>query len=156
MIINIKNGNRSAAEDIAKIFLYFIEKSIKLKEIVSKIDYIVMMPTTRDSNHVKLWGEIICKKLKKEDISDFVQISPEKREPLRYYKKKHAKKRTMIIKNAFKLFRTEEDFPSLKKKKCLILDDICTTGNQINELSNTLADEGVNEVYAFVIGKTKY
>ena len=156
MIINIKKGNRFAAEDIAKIYLYFIEKSIKLKEIVSKIDYIVMMPTTRDSNHVKLWGEIICKKLKKEDISDFVQISPEKRDSLKYYKKKLAKERTRIIRNAFKISKTEEDLPSLKEKKCLILDDICTTGNKINELSNTLADEGVNEVYAFVIGKTKY
>lgn len=152
-IINIKNHNRNAAKDIAEILLFFIKKSEILTNIVKKIDIIVMMPSTNYINHVKQWGDIICVDLNKRDLSEFIYISPEKEDDLRYYKYKKAWQRSKIIEGAFKIKDPHKS--SFKGKSCLILDDICTTGNQINELTNTLAEVSVKEVYAFVIGKTK-
>ena len=43
----------------------------------------------------------------------------------------------------------------ISEKNVIIFDDICTTGNQINAITNLLAEKGVKKVYAFVIGRTK-
>ena len=60
-----------------------------------------------------------------------------------------------VIEGAFEIKNAQNNLPSLNGKTCLILDDICTTGNHINEFTNTIAKERVKEVHAFVIGKTK-
>ena len=71
---------------------------------------------------------------------------------MEYYKSGYGWKRSKIISGAFQI---EDKNLNLKDKSCLIFDDICTTGLQINELSFTLARAGVKEIYAFVIGRTK-
>lgn len=153
-IISIKNQNRHSAEEISRIYLYFIEKSKILTRIVNIVDFIVFMPNVNFLNHVKYWGDILVKNLQKTDLSNYVYISPEKIEDIKYYKYKKAWQREKVINGAFNI-KKSFDATKLKGKNCLILDDICTTGYQINELTNTLADKGIKEVYAFVIGKTK-
>ena len=153
-IIGIKNQNRNSAEEISRIYLYFIKKSKILTRIISIVDYIVFMPNVNFLNHVKYWGDILVKNLKKTDLSNYVYLAPEKKEDIKYYKYKKAWERAKIINGAFNI-KKSYDVSKLKGKKCLILDDICTTGYQINELTNTLANKGIKEVYAFVIGKTK-
>ena len=155
-IIQLKSFNKEAAEKIAEIFLIFINKAEKLRSIINKTDYIVMMPTTKETNHVSLWGEKICGVLNIHNITKYVYINPEKVKYFKSYVSKSPSARHFTTTGAFMFDKSSPDFPSLKNRICLILDDVCTTGNQINELSNLLAGEGVTEVYCLVIGKTKY
>lgn len=152
-ILRIKNFNRSAAQEIAKVFNYFIDRSDILKNIVNKIDYICFMPNINYRNHVEQWGSILCEKLDLQEISSIIKIPEHKKDELKYYKYKWAIERYKIISGAFKI---NNNNLNLRDKTCLILDDICTTGLQINELSFTLAKAGCKKIYAFVIGRTKY
>jgi predicted amidophosphoribosyltransferase len=152
-ILKIKNFNKTSAEDIAKIYLNFIDKSKILQEIVKKIDYTCFMPNLNKKNHVEQWGRVLCEKLGFKDISYIIKIQNNKRKALRNYKFKYASDRHGIINGAFQI---RNNTLNLKNKSCLILDDVCTTGLQINEIAITLANVGVKEIYAFVIGRAKY
>lgn len=152
-ILKIKNFNRTSAEDIAKIYLHFINQSKILQEIVKKIDYICFMPNLNKKNHVEQWGSVLCEKLGFQDISNIIEFQKHKKEALRNYKFKYASDRYRIINGAFQI---KNNTLNLKNKSCLILDDVCTTGLQINEIATTLAKVGVKEIYAFVIGRAKY
>ncbi len=155
-IIELKSLNKKAGQEIAEIYLSFIEDLAELKRITDKIDYIVMMPTTKETNHVSLWGDKICEALNKENLTKFIYINPEKVGYLKDYVHKDLWGRKLTAKGAFRIDKDKPSFPLLTNKTCLILDDVCTTGNQINALTNLLAEEGIREVYAFVIGKTKF
>ena len=152
-ILGIKNFRASAALEIARIYKCFIKASEILQKIVSKIDHICFMPNIHYNNHVKQWGKILCDSLSIQDISDLVKIPNHKKDGLRNYKYKPPWARQKIVNGAF--FINENNF-NLKDTRCLILDDICTTGLQINELTNALVGAGVKGVYSFVIGRTKY
>lgn len=156
-ILKIKNFYRTqaqeAAQEIAKIYIFLIDQSELLKNIIKNINYICFMPNINYKNHVEQWGSILCDNLSIQDISHIIKIPAYKEEGLRDYKYKVARERQKIISGAFLI---RENTINLKEKNCLILDDICTTGLQINELSSTLSKAGVKEVYAFVIGRTKY
>jgi len=152
-ILKIKNFDRNSAKDIAKIYIHFINQSKILQEVVKKIDYICFMPNINQKNHVEQWGSILCKKLGIQDISSIIRIPNYKRKILRDYKHKYAKDRYRIINGAFQI---KKNNLNLKNKNCLILDDVCTTGMQINEIANTLASVGIKEFYAFVIGRAKF
>lgn len=151
-ILKIKNFDRNSAEDIAKIYLHFINQSKILQEIVKKIDYICFMPNLNQKNHVEQWGSVLCEKLGIRDISYIIGIQKHKRNILRDYKFKYSSDRYRSINGAFQI---KTNKLNLKNKICLILDDVCTTGWQINEIANTLASIGVKEIYAFVIGRAK-
>ena len=101
---------------------------------------------------MKCWGDKICEKFQKKDFSHIIYILPRKIKVLENYKHMEPWKREKEIKGAFKIKKNMR--ASLKKKKLLILDDVCTTGSQISELAYTLGERGVSEVYALVIGKT--
>lgn len=152
-ILGIKNFRAPAAQEIAIIYKRFILESEILQKVVSKIDHICFMPNINYNNHVKQWGNILCECLSIQDISYIIKIPDHKKDGLRYYKYKSPWSRQKIISGAFFI---SENSLNLKDTTCLILDDICTTGLQINELTNTLVRTGVKEVYAFVIGRTKY
>jgi len=151
-ILKIKDFNRNSAEEIAKIYLNFINQSKILQEIVKKIDYICFMPNLNHKNHVEQWGSVLCEKLGILDISYIIRIQKQKRNVLRNYKFKYSSDRYRSINGAFQIINNKLN---LKNKICLILDDVCTTGWQINEITNTLAMAGVKEIYAFVIGRAK-
>ena len=152
-ILRIKNFDENAIEDIAKFYIYYINHSKILKDIVDKVDYICFMPNINYKNHVEQWGRILCEKLDIPDISYNIYIKEDKKDKLRYYKYKKARERYKIINGAFQI---KNNSLNLEEKTCLILDDICTTGLQINELTDTLVEVGTKEIYAFVIGRTKY
>lgn len=152
-ILKLKNFNRKAAENIANIFSKFINESEVLEEIAELIEYICFIPTIHYRNHVEQWGAILCENLGVQDISHIIEIPFHKRKLLKNYKFQYARGRYNIINGAFQI---KENEINLKNKCCLILDDVCTTGLQINELTTTLVSEGVREVYAFVIGRAKY
>ncbi len=152
-ILKIKNFNRSAAQDISKIYKAFIKKSIKIKEIVASVDYICFMPSINNRNHIEQWGREICEFLSIQDISYIIRIPRNKKGKMKYYKLKLASERFKIINGAFQI---KPNKLNLNGKVCLILDDVCTTGLQINELTNTLVNEGAKEIYALVIGRAKY
>lgn len=152
-ILRIKNFNKNAIEDIAKIYIYFINHSKILTDIIDKVDCICFMPNINYKNHVEQWGRILCEKLDIPDISNNIYIKEDKKDELRYYKYKKARERYKSINGAFQI---KNNSLNLEKKTCLILDDVCTTGLQINELTDTLVEVGIKEIYAFVIGRTKY
>ena len=151
-ILKLKNFNRKVAENIANIYIEFINKSKVLEEIADLIDYICFMPNTHYRNHVEQWGAILCEKLGVKDISYIIKIPFHKRKLLNNYKSQYARGRYNSINGAFQITKNKIN---LKNKCCLILDDVCTTGLHINELTITLVNEGVREVYAFVIGRAK-
>ncbi len=152
-ILKIKNFNINSAQEIAKIYASFINQSKLLKGIINKIKYICFMPNINYKNHVGLWGNLLSESFGIQEISDIIKIPANKEEGLKYYKYKSFGERQKIISGAFII---RENNLNLKGKNYLILDDICTTGLQINELSSTLFEAGVEEVFAFVIGRTKY
>ena len=152
-ILGIKNFRASAAQEVAIIYKRFIKESEILQKVVSKIDHICFMPNVNYKNHVKQWGNLLCDYLSIQDISYIIKIPDQKKVGLRYYKYKPTWERQKIINGVFFI---NENRLNLKNNTCLILDDICTTGLQINELTNALVKTGVKEVYAFVIGRTKY
>ncbi|GAG82643.1 unnamed protein product, partial [marine sediment metagenome] len=121
-ILKIKNFNKTSAEDIAKIYLHFIEKSKILQEIVKKIDYTCFMPNLNEKNHVKQWGRVLCEKLGFQDISNIIEIKKHKRKALSNYKFKYALDRYRTINGAFQI---KNNKLNLKNKSCLILDDVC-------------------------------
>jgi len=73
-VLIIKNFNRTAAEEIAKIYNYFIYQSKILKEIVNNIDYVFFMPSINYKNHVELWGSILCEKIGIQEVSNILII----------------------------------------------------------------------------------
>jgi len=152
-ILELKNFNQKVAENIANIYSKFIKKSVALEKIADSIDYVCFMPTFRYRNHVEQWGVILCEELGVQDISHIIKIPFHKKNLLKNYKFQYARGRYNIINGAFQIKKNKIN---LKNKCCLILDDVCTTGLQINELTITLVHEGVREVYAFVIGRAKY
>ncbi|MFX0073311.1 MAG: hypothetical protein ACFFAO_19715 [Candidatus Hermodarchaeota archaeon] len=154
-IIELKNLNHETADIIEKMFHYFIENFNSLKKIISKINYVVMMPSIKPTNHVGLWGRRLISKLKKNDLSEFISIPSEKKYIFVDYKSYKYPKRAELIRGAFKINKDKKKFPNLHSRSCLILDDVCTSGNHINELTNILVEEGLKEAYAFVIGLTK-
>ena len=135
---------------IAIIFLNFINESEILRSVINKIDYIFMVPTQNYFNHVKYWGDILCDRLNEIDLSETLSLQKN----IKYYKRSSGEERKKKVRGAFKLDTSHNSFRSLRNRNCLLLDDICTTGNQINEITNLLSKYGTNEVYAFVIGKT--
>ncbi len=152
-ILKIKNFNKNSAQEIAHIYASFINQSELLKDIINKIKYICFMPSINYRNHVGLWGSYLCESFGIQEISDIITIPPDKEEDLKYYKYKSFQERQKIISGAYIIHENNINF---KEKNCLILDDICTTGLQINELSFILSKAGIEEIYAFVIGRTKY
>lgn len=154
-ILELKKDNHQVASEITSIFLHFIKNFEKLQVILNQINYIVMMPTTRAINHLKQWGESLINKLHKQDITDLVYIIDERKHYFDTYKFKSPWDRKSTVNGAFKLKASKKEKIKLKGKACLILDDVCTTGTQINELTNTLVAEGAKEVYGLVIAKTK-
>jgi len=126
-----------------------------IKKVIKKINYIAMMPSLYYYNHIEPWGTKICDKLNKEDISSFISIAENKRFELQSYKRKNPWQRAKSVEGAFIVDSENENLPILHDRSCLILDDVCTTGSHINELTNTLVEAGIKDTYAFVIGKTK-
>ncbi|MBD3212865.1 MAG: hypothetical protein GF311_09675 [Candidatus Lokiarchaeota archaeon] len=153
-IIKFKNHQYSALSTgeklAADIFTFFLN-SKTLKSIISDVEYCFLMPTTKNKNHVSYWTRPLINKLRLKDISDYVYIVKK----LDYYKYKKAYERKRMVKDAILFKPPSNERIQLQGKKALIFDDICTTGNQINELTNTLNKHGINEVYAFVLGKSK-
>lgn len=152
LIIKLKNFDEKSAKEVFKIFIYYMDHFSDLKNLIDSVHYTIMMPTLNPYNHVAVWGSWLTEHLHKQDISKFIQINPNRRDDLQYYKKKNPYTRSKIMDNAF-LFQGDNKL--LQEKNVLILDDICTTGNQINAMTNLLAENGVKKVIALVIGRTK-
>lgn len=152
-ILEIKKYNQSAAKKIAEYYLDFIKKSPNLSKIINEVDYACFMPTYKPRNHVELWGSQICNALKIPEISKIIKIPRWKIKFLKNYKRQYADDRIKTVRGAFGI---KKNNINLRRKSCLILDDVCTTGLQIDALSDTLVEVGVREVYAFVIGRAKY
>lgn len=54
------------------------------------------------------------------------------------------------LKNAFSV----TDKAAVKNKNILIIDDICTTGSTLSEITNLLLDSGASEIYCACVCKT--
>jgi ComF family protein len=62
----------------------------------------------------------------------------------------HSKERRKNVRNAFEVI----DKKSILRKSIILVDDVATTGNTLNECARTLKRAGASEVLAIVIART--
>ena len=121
---------------------YFLKNMQKSFEKLKKYDIIIVVPISRERYKERGYNqsEIIAKK-----ISQMLNI-PIKRNIL--YKNKNTvpqstlnkEQRKANAKNAY----FAKDCKKIVNKKIMLIDDIYTTGNTVNECSKVLVDKGIN------------
>lgn len=137
---------------IGEVFIKVLEEEIiKNKELFESFDYITYVPLhkERQKNRGFNQSEIITK-----NICDLLNLNYDKNIII---KTKNNKPQSTVElsekkKNVKNVFIVNRDI-FLKNKRILVIDDIFTTGNTINECAKVLKEAGVREVFAFTVMK---
>lgn len=135
---------------------YFVETIVNEKKffnILRRYDYIIPVPMYKLNKKSRGYNqsEIIAKKLAKilhiEYINNYlVKIKNNKKQSLLT-----RIERIENVKNAYMI----KDFEMIKNKKVILLDDIYTTGNTVNECVKELRKARPKSIDILVIAKTK-
>ena len=128
---------------IYKTIEYFLQNNKKYLEKLKKYDIIIVVPLSWKRRLQRGYNQ---SQLVAETISNILQIKVESKI---LYKTKNIvpqstlnkKERKENIKGAFKIRNIEK----IKNKKILIIDDIYTTGNTLNECSKMLIENGIQK-----------
>ena len=128
---------------IYKTIEYFLKNNKKKLEKLKKYDIIIVVPLSWKRRLQRGYNQ---SQLVAETISNILQIKVESKI---LYKTKNIvpqstlnkKERKENIKGAFKIRNIEK----IKNKKILIIDDIYTTGNTLNECSKMLIENGIQK-----------
>ncbi|MFA5033269.1 MAG: ComF family protein [bacterium] len=133
---------------------------IKQDEFIFSADVIIPVPIHmvvrrhRGFNQSEILATEISKITDIPMISD-VLIQVKRTQPQKYYsikdmdKEAREEKRILNVKGAFKVINSD----TVKNKRILIVDDVCTTGATLDECSRELYKAGAEDVYAVVIAK---
>ncbi len=136
-----------------RTIVYFLEKNKKSFEILKKYDIIVVVPISkqrlkqRGYNQSELIAKgiskIISVKIQKNIIYKIINTKPQS--TLNKEQRKENVQSAYIAKNIKKA----------KNKKILIIDDIYTTGNTLNECAKVLVDNGIskNDISVLTLAK---
>ncbi len=150
LLSNLKFGyDRNVANSFIKIIEPYLEKN---KHYFNDFDIITSVPLHnlrkryRGFNQSELLGEQICIILNKQYYNDVLIKTVNT--PPQTTVEKH--KRQKNIENAFVV----NSIYNIKGKKILLIDDIFTSGNTIEECARTLILQGVGEVSAFTLLKS--
>lgn len=121
-------------------------------ENIKNIDFIISVPMFRDNLKKRGFNqaELIAKEagflLDIEIRSDLIKKN---RKTLAQKNLTKAQRQTNL-KNAFSV----TDKIAVENKNILIIDDVCTTGSTLSEITNLLLDSGASEVYCACACKT--
>ncbi len=151
LLSNFKFGyNKNVANSYIKIIKPYLQKN---KNYFDDFDIITSVPLHplrekyRGFNQSKLLGELICITLNKQYYND-VLLKIVNTPPQTTVEKHNRKKN---VENAFVV---NVDKYKVKDKKILLIDDIYTTGNTIEECAKTLILQGAEAVSAFTLLKS--
>ncbi len=149
LLSNFKFGyNKNVANSFIKIIEPYL---VKNKHYFQEFDIITSVPLHfqrkkfRGFNQSELLGELICINLNKKYYNDVLVKTINT--PPQTTVEKHMRKRN--IENAFVV----NSGYNVKNKKILIIDDIFTSGNTLEECARTLILQGAEVVGAFTLLK---
>lgn len=148
LILNYKFNEKSY---LYKTFVNFLLKNEKWFEIFKTCDTIIPIPISKKRKKERGYNQslLIAKELSKKlqlslnnnclyKIKDTIEQS-----------KLNKEERKKNIQGVYKLENQEK----LKDKKILLIDDIYTTGNTIEEASKTLKEADINGIIVLTIAK---
>ena len=147
-ILNYKFNEKSY---IYRMFIDFMKKNQNIYCKMKKYDIIMPVPISkkrlkeRGYNQTSLFAREIALIIKKEYQEDNLQKVKENLAQSTLNKQE----REENVKDVYKL----RDIEIVKNKKILLMDDIYTTGNTLNECSKILKQAGANNVGVFTIAK---
>lgn len=128
---------------IYKTIAYFLKNKQKSFEKLKKYDIILIVPISRQRKKERGYNqsELIAK-----DLALLISTKIEKNI---LYKIKHTKPQSTLNKqqreeNAKGVYEAK-NIDKIKNKKILIIDDIYTTGNTVNECAKILVEKGINK-----------
>ena len=127
---------------ICKTISYFLKNNQKSFENLKKYDIIIIVPISKNRQKERGYNQ---SELIARGISNIINV---KIIPNVLFKIKNTvpqsslnkKQREENAKGAYKLI----DYQKIKNKKILLVDDIYTTGNTVNECAKTLVQKGIN------------
>lgn len=148
LILNYKFNEKSY---LYKTFVNFLLKNEKWVEIFKNCDTIIPIPISKKRKKERGYNQslLIAKELNKKlqlslnnnclyKVKDTIEQS-----------KLNKEERKKNIQGVYKLENQEK----LKNKKILLIDDIYTTGNTIEEVSKTLKKADINGIIVLTIAK---
>lgn len=148
IILNYKFHNKSF---FCNFFAKLLLNCKKTYGFFSFYDIIIPVPMEKEKmlqrgyNQAELITNIICKNTKILNGNSFIK----KIKKTKIQSSLNLNQRKENIKNAFYV----NDKNALKGKKIIIFDDICTTGNTVNEISRILKMSGAREILVIVLAK---
>lgn len=134
-----------------KTFTEIIIKNKKICGFIKKYDIIIPVPIhkkrrkERGYNQSKLIAKEIAKRLEINMEKDVLYKIKNNKAQMLLTKKE----REINIKNVYKIIEVQK----IKNKKILLLDDIYTTGNTVNECSKMIKEAGASKIAVLTIAK---
>ena len=147
-ILNYKFNEKSY---IYRTFLEFIKNNEKICAQIKKYDIIIPVPVSKKRFKQRGYNQsaLIAKNLAKTlniDYKENVLIKIKDNKP---QSEMGQDKRKSNVKDVYKIKNQEKIY----QKRVLILDDIFTTGNTVNECAKVLIENSANNVGIFTIAK---
>lgn len=137
---------------IAKTISNFIIKNEKICRILKNYDIIIPVPIhynrklKRGYNQSTLIAKEIAKKLDYLQVIENVLYKKKNNQP--QSKKNKVERKTNVI-GAYQAKNIEKIF----NKKIILLDDIYTTGNTVNECAKVLKEAGIKQIDVLTVAK---
>ena len=148
MILNYKFNEKSY---LYKTFVNFLLKNEKFFKILNSYDTIIPVPISKQRRKERGYNqsELIAKELSKYLQGKYEEKILIKTKNIIAQSKLNKEQRQKNIKDAYKLFEKEK----VKNKKVLLIDDIYTTGNTVNECCKTICNSNVKKIDVLTIAK---
>lgn len=127
---------------IYKTISYFLKNKQKSFEKLKKYDIIIIVPISKQRKKERGYNQ---SELIAMAVANLISIKIEKRILIKIKNNKqqstlNKQQREKNAKGAYKAIKTEK----IRNKKILIIDDIYTTGNTVNECAKTLVESGID------------
>ena len=129
----------------------FLLKNEKFFKILNSYDTIIPVPISKQRRKERGYNqsELIAKELSKYLQGKYEEKILIKTKNIIAQSKLNKEQRQKNIKDAYKLFEKEK----VKNKKVLLIDDIYTTGNTVNECCKTICNSNVKKIDVLTIAK---
>lgn len=149
LLINYKFNNKPY---LYKTFSNITVNNKKMMDFIKSYDIITSVPIhkkrfyNRGYNQSELFSKEICKNLKRINFRTDILFKIKNNTAQSTLNKIE---RTLNVKNVYEI----KNANLIKDKKILLIDDIYTTGNTVNECSRILKENGAKEIGIFTISK---